>query len=661
VVVVVETVTQDVIVYKPGMKFTPERYAQYIREPEFILDGFQEKHEYEAYWANTIAQWLIQSKSKTDKWKSTCRRALQQVEYMEDSSKVYTNIDEGIARTPIDLGFSQIQEQTALLTSNLARPVLVAQQESENQYCSAGNQLLEAELNMNNYDQIGADLLYLAQYFNVGYLKTGVDYSQYGPYGQKGKVYLDYVHPDEMFPDPKAKRFSWDCMDYIIQQHEMEIGDIRQLYPIEGFRLDDEAETAQYSSMMDKRSDDTILSPVPKLAKGPEWKRQKIKVYECWFKDSRLKFIPQTEPLTQIIDEFGQTKTEYKPFVLDDDGFLVGDWKPAYPAGRCIITAERVILEDMDNRLPHGSCPFIPVKFAPSENPYIAGDATRIMNVVDKMNNVLADIHSYGQREIQRPMLIELGCLQNKQLYKRLPNKAGKMIIVTQGSIARGALMRMPPVEIPQFAWMLLDRYQMMLDSVAGSSSMMKGVSDSTQLSAEAIDKLSSQSGASRRVAMKAKYFASAAKEAGRQMFWLMRRTYDEKVTVQTVLPDGSHASFDWESDKATFEAGDEEEILRIVSQEDHIIDIKMGTGTPDAKAARAQMAMGLYQNNAIDRIALLDANEYPDRAAINQRMAAQFKDRIASESAGKELGLRVKEAMRGDKPSAGSQHKFDT
>ena len=53
-------------------------------------------------------------------------------------------------------------------------------------------------------------------------------------------------------------------------------------------------------------------------------------------------------------------------------------------------------------------------------------------------------------------------------------------------------------------------------------------------------------------------------------------------------------------------------------SQEDHIIDIKTGSGTPDAKAARAQMAMGLYQNNAIDRIALLDANEYPDRQAIN-------------------------------------------
>ena len=59
--------------------------------------------------------------------------------------------------------------------------------------------------------------------------------------------------------------------------------------------------------------------------------------------------------------------------------------------------------------------------------------------------------------------------------------------------------------------------------------------------------------------------------------------------------------------------------------------------------------------------MALLDANEYPDRQAINSRMAQQFKDRMAAEAAGKEMGLKVKEAMRGDKPTAGSSHKYDT
>jgi hypothetical protein len=160
---------------------------------------------------------------------------------------------------------------------------------------------------------------------------------------------------------------------------------------------------------------------------------------------------------------------------------------------------------------------------------------------------------------------------------------------------------------------------------------------------------------------MKAKQFNKSVKELGRQLFWLIRRTYDEKITMQVVGPDGSSIPFDWESDKAVFEAGDEQEIQKLVSQEGHFVSIKAGSGLPNAKQARAQTAMSLYNNNAIDRIALLDANEYPDRAEINKRMEAQFKDRIAAESAGKELGLRVREALKVDKPSAGAQHKLDT
>ena len=80
---VVEAVAEDTFIYKPGIKFTEDLYRQYAREPLYRLDGFDDKASYESYWSGTISEWLLQSKSKTDKWKSTCRKALQQVEYME--------------------------------------------------------------------------------------------------------------------------------------------------------------------------------------------------------------------------------------------------------------------------------------------------------------------------------------------------------------------------------------------------------------------------------------------------------------------------------------------------------------------------------------------------------------------------------------------------
>lgn len=637
-------------------KFTPDTYAEYLRTPRHIIDGFDTRTEYENYWSGTIAQWLSTSKNHTSKWKATCRKALQMVEYNEDASAAYTNIDQALAYSPIPIAYASIQEQTALLSTNIASPIMVSQEESENQYVAASNAILDCELTENNWEQLANDVFYTGQFYNLAYLKTLIDYNQYGPYGQKGKICIECVHPDDMYPDPKAKKFSWEYMDFIIQEHSMEIGDIRRKYPVQGFRIADDAETAQYTSMQDQKSEDTILSPIPKLAKGPSWSRQRIKVYECWFKDSILKFVPQTKPTREETDELGNVKTIYKPLVTDEDGYVVGDWLPAYPAGRCIVASERILLEDMANRLPHGKAPFIPIKFAPTENPYVAGDATRIMVVVDKINHLLGELHAYAGSEIQRSMIVEMGALANKENYKRIPNKSNKAILVNPGRI--GHIMRMPPTEVPQFVWTLLQMYQSLLDMVAGSSAIMRGqISDGAQMSAEAMSALQSQ--ASSRVTMKAKYFMASVKELGRQMLWLARRTYDENVKVQVTLPDGSTTSFDWESDKAVFETGDEQEIARLISQESHFIGIKTGTGQPNAKEARQAAADHLYDRNAIDRISLLDAYEYPNRQEINNRMKTQFRDNIAAEAAGRKLGIATVKAEKGEKHTMGAPEKF--
>lgn len=642
--------------FTTSTKFTPQTYAEYVRTPQHIIDGFDTRVEYENYWAAVVADWLTQSKNSTSKWKATCRKAIQQVEYMEDASAAYTNVDQALAYHPIPLAYASIQEQTALLSSNIASPIMVSQQESENQYVAASNAISEAELTENNWEQLANDVFYTGQFYNLGYLKTLVDYSQYGPYGQKGKICIESVHPDDIYPDTRAKKFSWDSMDYIIQEHSMEIGDIRQKYPVEGFRIQDDAETAQYTSMNDSKSEDTILSPIPKLAKGPSWKRQRIKVYECWFKNSILKFVPQRENSKEETDEDGNVHTIYKPLVLDEEGYVVGDWLPAYPAGRCIVVAERVILEDMANRLPHGKCPFVLIKFSSSENPYIPGDATRIMVVVDKINHLLGELHMQAGSDIQRAMLVEMGTLANKESYKRIPNKANKAILVNPGRI--GHIMRMQPTEVPQFVWTLIGLYQQLLDMVAGSSAIMRGqISDGAQMSAEAMSALQSQ--ASSRVRMKAKYFAGSVKELGYQIFWLIRRVYDENIKVQVTLPDGSTTSFDWESDKAVFETGDEQEIQRLISQESHFVSIKAGTGDPNAKEARQAAADHLYDRNAIDRIALLDAYEYPNRQEINNRMKNQFRDNIAAEAMGRKLGIATVKAEKGDRPSAGRETKL--
>lgn len=645
--------------YSPSTKFTPELYRKYQRAQIWELDGAQDADEHESHYAETISEWYQQSKSRTGKWKDAAKKAIQNIEHMEDASAVYTNIDDGLAHAPIAFAYAYIQEQSALLTNNVAQPSIVAQQESQNQYVGALNHIINAELVANNFDQIITDAVYDGSYYNVGYLKTLVDDNRYGIYGQKGKICIERVHPEDIYPDPYAKHFSWEYWDYVIQKHDMEIGDIRQRWPVTGFSISDTTESSMYSSMETQKSEDNIVSPIPKLAKGPAIKRQRIQVFECWFKDSRLQFVPMYDEPKEVIDEFGNLKMDMKPFLLDDDGYIIGSWLPAFPNGRCMVMADRTILEDLPNRLPHGSCPFIPIKFSPSENPFVPGDAVRLLVLADKINDVLANIHSYGQREIQRPMLVEMGTLINQQHYKRLPNKANKIIPVNQGKIA--GLQRLPPQEIPQFAWMQIQQYQSAMDLISGSSAIMRGnVSDGAQMSAQAIQSL--QGSASCRVEMKHKQIATAIKELGRQLMWLIRRTYDQKIQVQVANPDGSSDNFDWESDKETFESGDMEEITKLVSMEDFLVDIKLGTGQVGAKEARMQLAFQLYDKKAIPRIELLNAAEYPNRQAVNKQMEDQFKDRIAAEAMGRKLGMSVVKAERGvSEKSAGAPPKLDT
>ena len=627
--------------WKPGYKFTPDTYALYedMRvwerdSPDWV--GEDGKRSYRQHWSSTINSWVQQARSTQDKPKNTARKALQQVEYIEDAAQVAYSIERSLAYQPLALAYAQIQEQTALLCSNPPRGHVVAMQESEAAYVGAINQVIDAEFKANNFDQTLYDTVYDGAFYNVGWWKTSVDFSQYGAFGQKGKICIDRVDPEDMHVDPRAKQLSWEYMAYVVQQMELEIGEIRQMYPITGFDVPDEYESTMYTTMQDQKAEDTIISPVQKLARGQAWKRQKIKVYEAWFKDTRLKFVPEREDKTTI-NEHGEQQFEKNVLKLDDDGFVLGDWLPAYPKGRCIVVCEGVVLEDMPNRLPHGHAPYIPVKQAPSKSLFIPGDASRIVDIAIKMNDIISRLHAYMQSEIERPMHASMGVFPNAQYYKRVPNKSDRIVFINP----QGIFIRPPAVEPPQSTFVLLQQYQSYMDLISGSSAVMRGtISDGAQLSAEALSSL--QNFASSRLALKAKYLASAVKELTYQIMWLARYVMDEKVSVQVALPDGTSKTIDWEGDREVFESGDEQAITELVSTENYVVDIQVGTGTPNAQQAQQATMERLYNMKVVPRRVVLDAHQVPGRQAIVKEMDDKEKHDLAAEAMGRKVGMRV-------------------
>ena len=586
---------------------------------------------------------MQQSKRHQSKWKKACLQAMQEIEEIDDDASRASTPERTLAFEPMELAQAYVQESTALLAINTPQGQLVSTQEEMNDYVAALNTLIEAERLANNYEQLQHDNIYEGQFFNLAWRKISVDWDDYGPYGQKGRILIDSIDSEQMHVDPKARRVSWDHANFIIQEGEYEIGEIRQMYPVTGFELSDDAGSASLSMMDQDMHSDKITSPISKLGEDVASKTQKIKVYECWCKDSRLRFYPDFET-RPTLDEEGGTTYEYRAPALDDEGHVIGSWKPMYPNGRCIVVAEDVILEDFPNRLPHGGCPFIPVQLMPSRRGFILGMATRVAAIARKINDLVGRAHAYLQSEIERPMHAEFGSFSNAQHYKKVPNQSNKILLLNQGKT--GTVMRPPPIELPQSFWTMLQAYQQFMDLISGSSAVMRGtLSDGAQVSAEALAAL--QTYASSRKALEGKQLQSAETETTYQLMWWIRRVYNENIKVEVMMPDGKKRVIDWNSDRAIFESGNEDEIDQLSSEQGYLVQIKAGTGTPNGAQMRQATANQLYDRKAIDRLALLDAYEYPNRVEIAQRMEEAMKGALAAESIGRRLGMTIAKIER--------------
>lgn len=648
---------KDVRMFGPADNFTPAQYEEYQAIPPWALDSpdITTKSDYHGHWASTIINWVSQAKGDQSRWKSICASAIKDIENVQEANSARAaSPQKSVAMRPMDLAYAHVHEVSSLLSINPPIGQCIASQESENQEVSALNELISNEFEANNFETLLFDAIYETEFYNLSWIKTGVERDAYGLFGQKGRIWIEKIDCDEIHVDPKAKRLRWDSMAFIIHETKQEMADIRSAYPISGFDISDGAGVSNYTSLMDQRADDTISSPIPKMSSGgPTTSRQDTKVFECWFKDSRKKFVARTEEKEKL-DEFGEPYLDLKSPLIDQDGYVIGDWVSAYPRGRCIVLSEQHVLEDMANRLPHGQCPFTPVLVSPAKRPYIPGDAVRIIAICEKINSIMSEVTSYLLSEIPRPFQCEMGSFFNPQHYKKIPNRPDTTLIHNQGKL--GTSGRREAVDIPQSTWTAVSEFKGFLDMVAGSSAVMRGtISDGAQLSSEALQSL--QTFASSRVARKAKYIAKAVKGVTFQVQWLVRGTYDENIKVQVTLPDGSTGTIDWNSDRAVFEAGDMTEIDELISRESWIIGIKAGTGTPNAEQARQSVADHLYDRKAIDRPALLDAYQYGDRQEINRRMDQAEKDAIKAEAFGRKVGMKIVETEKQDGP--GRKDKF--
>ena len=629
-------------------RFTPELYFEYSTAPQWEIDSdnFNSAEDYHGYWCQFAQQMVTASKAVIGRWQMRGRESATAVERAVNPTTPVFDFQSALSEEPLPLAKSQIHEKVALLSSNPPKPIALPQQEAQGQFVSAINQLIEMVFEDNNWPLICAQAHYDIRFWNTAILKWMVDPFQPGLFGQPGKITLEKISPDLVYFDPKAKMLDCRYMDYVIQKHVMEIGEIQNQYPMAGqlvSALSDEV--ISDTSVTSRNNEDYVQSPQPKLARDAAGRRQKITVLEVWIKDSRTKFQP-------IIKN--ANAKEYKDrFQLDEDGYIIGNWVRRYPDGRLLIVTGNAVLKDAANPYPHGQFPFVFPIGEPSLLPYAEGDAMSIMSVTRKINNMVSAIHRYYQSEVTRPMHADSGWSNDPNLASQVPNDPTFILEHVQGrDIVRPQAMDIPPI-VMEYIGLL----QNILDLTSGSSGVMRGqISDGAQLSAEALGAL--QNYASSRLALAATFFNAIIRQLGYQLMWILRGTVKESIKVQITLPDGSSKEIDWESDRKVFETGDPIAIQKLRASEDYLVSIKAGTGRPGAKEQQQAQSLQLFNDDAIDRRALLDDLSYPGREAVIDRMRTQELTDLETKAQGKALGLDLNEQIKQNRPGRRSKQK---
>ncbi len=622
-------------------RFTPELYEIYSKAPLWEIDSptFRGWNDYRSYWCQEVQRLQLASKDVIGRWQEAGRQMSEALESSVNSSTPVFDFNSALAAEPLPIAAAQIHEKVALLASNPPIPMAFPQQEAQKQYVSAINQMLNMVFEDNDWDMLAAKAHYDIQFWNAACFKWVVDMFTPGVFGQLGKVSLDLVGLDTIFFDPGCKQLDCKFMDYIIQRHEMEYGEIQAQYPLAANMVKASSDQLISDTSVTTRNDgDYIQSPQPKLGRGLVSRRQKIVVLECYIKDSRQKFEPS------ILD--ARAPNYRDRYALDADGYILGKFVPRYPDGRLIIVTSDVVLKDIANPYPHGDFPFVFAQGQPAKKAYAVGDAARIMTVTRKYNNIATDLHSYYQSEIKRPMHQDAGAILDPNLAQNVPNDPTYILELAPQKL----FYRRPAVDVPPLVFNYLQTLQGMTDMASGTSPIMRGnLADGDKMSVQTLQ--NAQQFASSRLALAAKFFNGMARKLGRQGMWILRAIISESIKLQVDMPDGTKEDVDWVSDKKVFDGNDPVAIRQLRAKEDYLITIKASTGMPGAVQQEQARAGGLFNDKAIDREAYLDAIQYPGRRNIVDRMRKQELEDIESAGIGRQLGVNMKETVKQMQP----------
>lgn len=417
----------------------------------------------------------------------------------------------------------------------------------------------------------------------------------------KGDVSLKRIDPYTWFPDPRATSF--DDMEYCFEAKNITAKELERRFPgslekMTSFDVlsTDKAEDLDTSGYTGKPGaiPGTLNNPSGAFGQTPQSSGSRR-----WGRPGQSRSLDTEDGIVTLLECWRRevVKTETGAYVR---------WRVTCIAGDCVL-----IDIPATEIWEHGRHPYSPFRLIDTGDLWGASMVEFLAPSQRAINRILAAL----QQNIElsgNPVFVQDA--RSNVSRQQVTNRPGTRLEVGNG----GTVQWLPPPQIhPQMAQMI-SFYIAEMERISGLSAMQRGFTPTGRNSQGVIDSV--QESGFTRVRMALRNLERALRDAGQLAASLVAEFYSEPRIVQTLgpaqdNPNSSQVTIRTDHFYSAPTDGDERVPVRFQVQVD------VSSQLPTSRAARMAEADLLFSLGVIDRQAVLDAHEWPNRTAILNRV----------------------------------------
>lgn len=577
-----------------------------------MREGYASPQEHEEKMCRLVQDFFAESKEKYSpdkiKWKRVDKLAA-----LEHVLNYAANSDPSETRLPTLI--QSIEEYMSARLDESLIPSVVSRQEAMDPLVQALNYMKDEVLDDQRFQFLKMRMRFDQLRYRIGFLYVGIDPTQQGIFGHKGRHILDRIDPRCIWPDAYARDWRFDSMRYLIIARPMDVSEIAKTWPQHARRI---AADPRLSGTRAMGKEDDIVQEINNNAitfQGDSamgytiGRRDRALVLECYIRDDRVDKVP---------DSYNPDGTP----VRNLDGEIIPKYVARYPLGRKVVVCGDVLLEDRDNPYPDGQPPIVAFPETPYEGLF-SFSPLEALDICDrKVNKLAKDMFNHLQVNMNSPLLLSNKAFEKQSMYDNIKVKAGQIWRVRDNTTVR----RLEPGLLPPETLAVIKFFASACDAVLGTTDLSRGqIEAGTEVSAQTIQDMQMQQ--AKRARLKGEMDKESMQQVGYKLGGNLRKWSPSTMTIVAKDPStGQDTEMHWDSSQW---------------KDTWVMKVEVASSSPGAKQSFEQQAVNLFKDGVVDGEYTRSALKIPPE--VGQRIDAKKKE-LASLGLPKEAQIYPKE-----------------